>query len=211
MFKVPAKMFRTVLFPAMALSLVTGLAGCGSGVELPSLGGGSDSGGGGSDKPGIMADITTSGKGPIQVDPSEFVAQPYCPRMELRQDTYLIAKYERGKEDDPRALLYQAYIDKWADQCTRENGQIRIKIGLAGRVTPGPVWKGGEIILPIRVAIVPNTDEDPKPLVSEILAVPVTVGEGSPSEGWTLVEDKYLVPADTSLKVYFGFDEGKKR
>ncbi|ADZ71802.1 hypothetical protein [Polymorphum gilvum] len=183
------------------------LAACGSGVELPSLGGGSDTGG--SRTSGVMSSITTSGKGPIEVDREAFAKQPHCPRLELRQDTFLIMKYERGKEDDPRHMLYQANLENWARECRREGEQTRVKVGLSGRVTPGPAWPGGEIVLPVRIAVLGASPD--APLVSEVFSVPVTVGAGSPAELWSLVEDSFLLPPDSGLKIVFGFDEGPQK
>ncbi len=150
------------------------------------------------------------------VDLNAFVAPPFCPGMEALPETYLIMKFERGKENDARALIYQANIEKWARSCTRDqaSGQTRMKVGFSGRVTPGPAWKGGEIILPLRVAIVEGGGEGDKnkALSSEILSVPVTLGEGAPSEQWDVVEDKFLLPtANHNIRVLFGFDEGKKK
>jgi len=158
----------------------------------------------------IVANITTSGKGPIEVDQSAFLSQVFCPRAELQTGTFLIMKYARGKENDPRGLLYQAYIDEWARECSREGtDQTRVKLGLSGHVTPGPAWKGGEVTLPVRVAVLPLTT-DPEPLSSEIFTIPVTVGEGAPSETWKMIESSFVVPRDTNVRLVFGFDEGKK-
>lgn len=192
----------------MAGSLCIGLlAGCmSSSNELASGGAGA-----GSKTKGWFADITTSGKGPIEVSPDTFAADVYCPPIRMQTDTYLITKFAKRKEETPETLLYQATIDEWARECTREGtDKTRIKIGLAGDVTPGPVWTGGEVLLPVRVAIVPNED-GAKPIYSEIISVPVTVGENQPSEAWTLIENKFLVPRNQEMKIVFGFDEGKRR
>lgn len=158
----------------------------------------------------IVANITTSGKGPIEVDQSAFLSQVFCPRAELQSGTFLIMKYARGKENDPRGLMYQAYIDEWARECSREGSdQTRIKLGLSGHVTPGPAWQGGEVTLPVRVAVVPLT-VDAEPVSSDLFTIPVTVGEGAPSETWKMIESSFVVPRDTNVKLVFGFDEGKK-
>ncbi|MEJ8473503.1 hypothetical protein [Roseibium algae] len=191
--------------PAVAGALCIGLlAGCmSSSNELSSSGG--------STSKSWINQITTSGKGPIQVNPDAFAADVYCPPIRMQTDTYLIMKFANRKEETPENLLYQATVDEWARDCTREGSdQTRIKIGLSGDVTPGPAWRGGEVTLPLRVAIVPS-GENAKPLYSEVLSVPVTIGENSPSEAWTLIEDKFVVPRNQEMKIIFGFDEGKRR
>ncbi|MBD1546056.1 hypothetical protein [Roseibium aggregatum] len=187
------------------------LSGCMSGGS-DELAGSGDTGQGASGKSrGTLATIVAGGQQPIQVDPNAFAAKIYCPPIQLKPDTYLIMKYARGKEDQPEGLLYQAAIEEWARSCTREGtDQARIKVGFSGHVTPGPAWKGGEVALPIRVAILPPAEGE-APIVSELLAVPVTVGEGAPSEAWTLVEDKFVVPQNKEMRIVFGFDEGRKK
>lgn len=181
------KIFLTAGLCAMALS------GCGGGPES------------------MAGKIITGGQKPIEVSPETFAPPVKCPPLELRSSTYLIQKYVRGKQDEKEGLLYQATIEDWANTCTQEaDGQRRMKLGLSGDVTPGPAWKGGEVVLPVRVAIVP-AGAGAKPLSSEILSVPVTVGDDAPAEKWTLIENKFLIPQGASVKVVFGFDDGKRR
>lgn len=188
---------------ATVLALAGLLSGC------MSFGGGDSADSGAAPAgPSMTQKIVTGGQGPIEVDPQAFEKQPYCPPIELQSDTFLITKYERGKENDARALLYQANLENWARECRREGDQTRIKIGLAGRVTPGPAWPGGEVVLPVRVAILPQGVEGAAPVASQLLSVPVTLGAGAPAETWSLVEESFLVPRDSALKIVFGFDEG---
>ncbi|POF34733.1 hypothetical protein [Roseibium marinum] len=159
----------------------------------------------------VAGKIITGGQEPIEISPETFAPPVPCPPMQLKLNTYLITKYVRGKEEQPEGLLYQATVEDWANTCTQEaGGQRRMKLGFSGDVTSGPAWKGGEVILPLRVAIVPGGG-DAKPLVSEVLKIPVTVGANSPSETWTLIEDKFTVTPDQSVKVVFGFDDGGRR
>jgi len=164
--------------------------------------------GGGAD--GVAGKIISGGQEPIEVSPETFAPPVSCPPMQLKSNTYLIMKYVRGKENEPEGLLYQATVEDWANTCTQEpDGKRRMKLGFSGDVTSGPAWKGGEVILPLRVAILPGGDA--KPLASEILKVPVTLGADSPSETWTLIEEKFTIDAGQSVKVVFGFDEGRRR
>lgn len=200
---------------AAAAALCSGLlTGCmSSSDETVSAAGstGAASSGSSSGSGGIVGSILTSGQGPIEVNPDAFAAEVYCPPIKPRPNTYLIMKYERGHEDEPKHLLYQATLEEWARECSREGAtQTRIKLGLSGNVTPGPAWKGGEILLPVRVAILPAGESD-KPLQSDLISVPVTVGQGAPAEGWTLLENKYVVQRDAEMVVVFGFDEGGKK
>jgi len=159
---------------------------------------------------GVAGKIISGGQEPIEISPETFAPPVPCPPMQLKSNTFLIMKYVRGKDNDPQGLLYQATIEDWANTCTQEpDGSRRIKVGLSGDVTTGPAWKGGEVVLPLRVAIIPGSS-DAKPLSTELLKVPVTIGAGAPSETWTLIENQFVVPAGQSVKVVFGFDQGRR-
>lgn len=164
--------------------------------------------GGGSD---VAEKIIAGGQAPIEISPETFAPPVPCPPMQLQSNTYLIRKYQRGKENEQDHLLYQATVEDWANSCTLEaGGQRRIKMGFSGDVTPGPAWQGGDIVLPLRVAIVPG-GPDAKPLASELLKVPVSLTAGAPSKKWTLIESKFTVAQSQSAKVVFGFDQGRRR
>ena len=155
--------------------------------------------------------VIAGGQEPVVVSQDTFAGPVYCPPIQLQRNSFLIMKFARGSEDDPAGLMYQATIEDWAKSCTVDpSGETRIKIGLRGDVTPGPAWKGGDVTLPVRIAIVP-TEDGAKPVISELIKLPVSVAEGAPSVGWAFVEDKFLVPANTELKILFGFDEGGRR
>jgi hypothetical protein len=182
------------------LKTILGLGLCAA--VLASCGGGTG---------GVAEKIISGGQEPIEISPETFAPPVPCPPMELKSNTYLIMKYQRGKDDQPEHLLYQATVEDWANSCTQDvAGQRRIKMGFSGNVTPGPAWKGGEVVLPLRVAVVPS-GADAKPLASEIFKIPVTLGAGSPSEKWTLIENSFTVAQSASAKVVFGFDQGRRR
>lgn len=165
--------------------------------------------GGGADS--VAGKIISGGQEPIEVSPATFAPPVPCPPLELKSNTFLIRNYERGKQDESEGLLYQATVEDWANSCTQEaDGGRRMKIGLSGDVTPGPAWKGGEVKLPLRVSVVPG-GSGAEPLSSEVLTVPVTLTEGAPAEKWTLIEDKFTIPQGASVKVVFGFEEGRRR
>ena len=187
---VSGKTLKTVL--AVGLSAAA-LAGCMSAAD------------------GVAGKVISGGQQPIEISPETFAPPVPCPALQLQSNTYLIRKYVRGKDNDPQGLLYQATVKDWANTCTQQpDGSRRMKLGLSGDVTSGPAWKGGEVVLPMRVAIVPG-GSGAKPLSSEVLKIPVTLGADSPSETWTLIEEKFTIPAGADAKVVFGFDEGRRR
>ena len=82
-----------------------------------------------------------------------------------------------------------------------------MKLGIAGTITPGPTWKGGEALLPIRVAVQQDAGESEKIIYSKLFNVPVTLGQGSPAATWAFVEEDIVLPNESGQKVIFGFDE----
>ncbi|MTI18664.1 hypothetical protein E1162_15575 [Rhodobacteraceae bacterium RKSG542] len=130
-----------------------------------------------------------------------------CPAVEQLPDTNLVTKYTRRGQDDPAELLYQANTTNSSASCVTAANGISMNIGVAGRITPGPKWNGGEAFLPIRIAVVPRDGDNPKPISSKLVTVPVTLGEGSPSAAWAVVEEGIVIPNDRRVKVLFGFDD----
>ncbi|SDT92092.1 hypothetical protein [Stappia sp. ES.058] len=189
-----------------AVVMALALAGCGSD------GGGSVFGGGDVGKTIISGNA--SGKSAVDVDPDVFRKDVPCPSLEVEDNGYIIMKSLRGKDDDPRALQYQANLEKWARTCRREGGEVKMTLGVSGRVTPGPAWEGGEIFLPVRVTFVSNEagdDTGRKRAKPTMLTVPVTLGAGAPAEQWALVEQNLVVPQTGSVKLEIALDDGRKR
>ena len=81
-----------------------------------------------------------------------------------------------------------------------------MKIGISGRVVPGPAAKAGEIGLPIRIAVVRGVDV----LYSQVGSTLVKVQAGGGSEQFVYVNQSVAVPepARKDLAIYAGFDEG---
>ncbi|PTW62246.1 hypothetical protein C8N35_101286 [Breoghania corrubedonensis] len=181
---------------------VAALAGCGS---ISKLTGGSDSSASPSGGDSFTKTFVSGGgtTGP-DVDPSVFAAQSYCPPIEVRADTYILAVYERGKQDQPEGLKYQGTIRKYARECDRVgNGEMAIKVGVSGRVVAGPAPTKGPVVLPVRIAV---TGADNKVLASQLIPVEVGLAESDGSAGWSRVIDDIRVPIEGATKVYVGFD-----
>ncbi|SDQ80252.1 hypothetical protein SAMN04515695_1455 [Pseudovibrio sp. Tun.PSC04-5.I4] len=140
-------------------------------------------------------------------DLSVLQAPAMCPSLQELSGTTILAKYPRGKEKTPENLTFQAVITDWARTCKRVGKDSAMKLGIAGNITPGPAWKGGEIFLPIRVAVTNEVDDVEKTTYSKLFSVPVTLGAGSPSATWAFVEEGIILPNETGQNVVFGFDE----
>ncbi len=152
-----------------------------------------------------------AGKSVSDISPDAFVAPPWCPTIRVENGRYLLMKFQKGKEDDARALDYQASIEKWATGCKRVDGQTQLTIGVSGRLTPGPAWPGGEVLLPVRVVLENPDASDEKAKAEEmVFTVPITLGAGAPAELWSLVDSSILISSDARPKVAVALDEGAK-
>ncbi len=140
-------------------------------------------------------------------DLSVLEAPAMCPNLQELHDTTILTKFPRGKERTPENLSYQAIINESARTCRRSGKNSAMKLGIAGTITPGPAWKGGEALLPVRVAVTKDVDGEDKTIYSKLFSVPVTIGAGSPSATWAFVEEDIILPNEPGHNVVFGFDE----
>lgn len=187
--------------PLASLALGLAVAGCGGDIS-----------GVGDDVAKTVISGNASDKSVVEgINPDTFRREVPCPPLEVEPGHYLLMIHDRGKDDDPKALRYQANIENWARRCVRDGGDgVLMTVGVSGRVTPGPAWQGGEVMLPIRLSIVNTAPDGPKPVVRQ-LSVPVTLGAGSPAEQWALVEENVAIPQTASTKVQIALDEKGKR
>ena len=133
---------------------------------------------------------------------SEGTIPDYCPKVSLREGTAILRK------GDGATLQYVASITSTTRDCRIVDGQMRIKVGVAGRVVPGPAAKAGEVGLPIRVVVTRGTEV----LYSEIGSRQINMKPGMGAEQFVYVDQSVAVPEPTAkdLVIYAGFDEGPK-
>jgi hypothetical protein len=84
-----------------------------------------------------------------------------------------------------------------------------IKVGIAGRLTAGPLGKPGNFALPLRVAIVKQ--DGGNVFYSDVTKVPVTISAPEFASDYSAVVDNIsfeVGPQDRDLIIYIGYDEG---
>lgn len=150
----------------------------------------------------------------------------YCPKVTLREGTAVYNTYgkaaakpkapkgqapatDTAQQDDSARLAYQASIGEVTRDCTRENGMLKMKIAVAGRLVPGPTAAPGTVTLPIRIAVV----EGDKVLYSQIYQHKVQVSDTSTATQFVLNDSNVSVPEPTAAtyQAFAGFDEGPKK
>ncbi len=135
-----------------------------------------------------------------------------CPEIVVLDGTAAHRVYNGAESNEN--LRYQYSIADVARECIHPGDQIAMKIGVAGQVLLGPAGAPGAFTVPIRIAIVRETDQ--APVVSKLYTASVNVIPGQTEAPYTLVTEPMLAPFiqshtadDYTIKV--GIDaEGQK-
>ncbi|TIW19895.1 MAG: hypothetical protein E5V65_09515 [Mesorhizobium sp.] len=106
---------------------------------------------------------------------------------------------------DPAKIVYQASITDVTRDCTHENGQLTMKIAVAGKVVPGPLFAPGTVTMPIRVAV----QHGPDVLYSQLHQYQVQVTDPSAATQFVFTDTSVMVPEPTArdYQAYAGYDE----
>ena len=130
----------------------------------------------------------------------------YCPRPTLLEGTAILRQYTDGNEDNPDEVVYQAAITDVTRSCRYRNGQLFMQVAAAGRVLNGPKGTGGQLNLPIRVAV----KEGENLPYSALGKLDVTVIPGAGATQFIYKDEQIVLPEPEArnLVVLVGFDEG---
>ncbi|PZV36677.1 hypothetical protein [Mesorhizobium kowhaii] len=155
--------------------------------------------------------------------------QAYCPKVMVRDGTAFFNTYANAQKSKPRKkadaaedaqaaadptlappddsdkIIYQASISDVTRDCVRANGQLTMKIAVAGKIVPGPKFSPGTITMPIRVAVMHGTDV----LYSQIHPYQVQVTDPSVATQFVFTDSNVVVPEPTAkdYQAYAGYDE----
>lgn len=183
---------------------------------LPLLFAGCSMWGFGDEKPETTA-ATTSATGSIavasvepkegEIDVRQYLGPNYCPELRIVSGAELMRLYERGREDDPKFVVWQATFGKTARECLWDlEGGLTLKIGVSGRVIAGPKGGASTVQVPVKIAVVKHKEAV---LATEQLAFDTPI----PATGagvFTQVKS-IRVPSpgqDRDYIIYVGFDVG---
>ena len=81
-----------------------------------------------------------------------------CPQIEVQDGTSAVRVYA-GADQSNANLRYQFSLDNAARECQLADGQLNIKVGVAGRVLVGPAGAPSSFTVPVRVVIRRESDE----------------------------------------------------
>ncbi len=142
-----------------------------------------------------------------QIDARRFIGPDYCPELRIFDGAQLIRTYQRGHQGDQDYVVWQASFGKTARDCLYDTqGNLTLKVGVAGRVVAGPKGGPDSITVPIKIAVIKYQESV---LTQERFSQPVTI----PSQGSTLfsVVKEITVPSPGNNRnyiIYIGFDVG---
>jgi hypothetical protein len=156
-------------------------------------------GGGDSAEPSQGATVTTP---PQESDLS-------CPEVNVRPGASTYAVGLPGKPASGGDLRFQATIGRTGRSCALSDGQIKVKIGIQGRVIAGPAGAPTSVDVPLRIAVVQEGIQ-PKTIFTQAYRTNVAMAtDGNAS--FTLVAEDVVYPvppgnANDFYVFYIGFD-----
>jgi hypothetical protein len=107
------------------------------------------------------------------------------------------------------AVRYQGTFVRAARECALVGGNVVMKIGVEGRIIVGPAGGPGQVDVPLRIAVVEETTAHTKPIVTQLIRIPVTVASATENPTFTHIEEGVTFPMSANLDnyvVYIGFD-----
>jgi hypothetical protein len=118
-------------------------------------------------------------------------ATNFCPEIVILDGTAAQRFYASAQTNQD--VRYQYSVNDVARSCEIEGSQLAMKVGIAGKVLLGPAGAPGSFSVPVRVAVVRESDQ--KPLTSNLYHADVTVVQGQTEAPFTIITDPLLVPS----------------
>jgi hypothetical protein len=130
-----------------------------------------------------------------------------CPGVDIRTGASTLILPPGG---DAMTLRYQGSISEMARSCRIIGSDMKMKVGVQGRIILGPGGGPGKLELPMRFAVVREGPE-PKTILTKFYKVPVIISEGQANLSFTHIDEDitFPMPSPTDLDfyvVYVGFD-----
>ncbi len=158
-----------------AAAVVTLLAGCSS---VPSFSSSSLSSLFGSKSAPASTDAQAATQPPVDIE---------CPGVTVREGASTYTLSANPAEPNAMNVRYQVGIGQTARECRVAGGVVTLRVGVQGRVILGPAGGPGQFIVPLRFAVV-HEGPEPKPIVTKLAQIPITIGEGQDNVPFTHVE-----------------------
>jgi hypothetical protein len=136
-----------------------------------------------------------------------------CPSVRVRTGAATLMIGSKPGEGEPSALdlRYQGSFVRTARECRVSAGVMTMKVGIEGRIVTGPAGGPGEVVVPLRIAVV-QEGPDPKTIVSRFAQIPVQVTGEVDRVNFTHIDPDITFPVPRPVGligayvVYVGFD-----
>jgi hypothetical protein len=139
-----------------------------------------------------------------------------CPFIDIREGASTLTINAGGDDasgaNTAMSLKYQGTFIRAARQCAVTGSEMTIKVGVEGRIILGPAGGPGQVDVPLRIAVVDESPEGSKPIVTKLIHIPVMVQSASDNPAFAYVEEGLTFPLPASSNalaryiVYIGFD-----
>ncbi|CAN1489883.1 hypothetical protein MCEMSEM23_00159 [Rhabdaerophilaceae bacterium] len=139
------------------------------------------------DSGGFTTALIYGGRG-FTEPPPEVKREYNCPRAEILEGT---VAYRAGGADSARGVAHQAAIVDFARECALISPtQLRVRVGVRGRVVLGENGKPGTISVPVRIAV----RRGEATVYSRLVPTAVTIPASDTQASFVMVEEQVLLP-----------------
>ena len=130
----------------------------------------------------------------------------FCPYVRLRSGGEVFRLFAAGADgENGDNLRYQGTMIKVARECRYEGNDLKMEIGVRGRVITGPKGQsGGSINLPLRLSV----QKADCSYLNKLYRRTVELEKGANSKLFRFVSETLVIPApkETDVFIYIGFD-----
>ncbi len=145
-----------------------------------------------------------STKAPEPVDMTRRVEKVDCPLVDVLEGG------GHMQVGSGTGLRQQFTISETSRECSVVNGQIMIRVGIAGRVVSGPAGGPGSFTLPIRVGV--RREDNQQIVTSKVFSATATIPAGASNSTFAFVSEPVSVPyireeANEDYMIVVGLDK----
>ncbi len=117
-----------------------------------------------------------------------------------------------GSDKTNTAVKQQYSMGELSRDCSAEDANLTIRVGISGYVQAGPAGGPGSFDVPVSVIV--RREADQQPAAIKTYRIAATIAPGETSTTFALVTEPIAVPyiheeADDDYSIYVGFDDGK--
>jgi hypothetical protein len=105
------------------------------------------------------------------------ISKVECPGMDIRPGASTLNIAVKPNQATAGDLRYQLSFGQTARECRVHDGIMSIKVGVQGRILPGPFGTPGAVDVPLRYAVVREGPE-PKVIVTKFKRIRATLPHG---------------------------------